>query len=48
MKDLIRKDVEVQTDGEKYLFLSVHAIKEGRLRCLNVDYLMYVCEGSIL
>ena len=48
MQDLITRDVEVRTNGEVYLQLSIHTIKDGKLWDMDMGYFSYVCEGGIL
>ena len=48
IQDLITRDVEVRTNGEVYLQLSIHTIKDGKLWDMDMGYFSYVCEGGIL
>lgn len=50
IKELISRDVEVGYRGEKYLLLSVHTVKDGKLWEMGMDFPMfsYVCEGGVL
>ena len=48
IQDLITRDVEVRTNGEKYFLLSIHTIKDGKLWDMDMGSFSYVCEGGIL
>ena len=48
IQDLITRDVEVRTNGEEYLLLSIHTIKDGKLWDMDMDYFTHICEGGIL
>ena len=48
VQELITRDVEVRTNGEVYLQLSIHTIKDGKLWDMDMGYFSYVCEGGIL
>lgn len=50
IKELISRDVEVSHRGEEYLLLSIHSIKDGKLRDMNTDFSLfsYLCEDGVL
>ena len=49
-EELIAQDVEVSTHGEKYLMLSIHSVRDGKLWDIGGKYpsFAYLCEDNIL
>lgn len=48
IEELIARDVEVHTNGEEFILLSIHTIKDGELWNMGIDLFTHVCEGGIL
>lgn len=46
--ELIARDVECSTNGEEYLLLSIHSVKDGEVWDMGINCFAYVCEGGIL
>ena len=48
IEELITRDVEVRINGEEYILLSIHTVKDGKLWDMDMNYFTNVCEGGVL
>ena len=48
VEELITRDNILETNGETYLVLSIHTIRDGELWDMGIYQFTYVCEGGIL
>ena len=48
IEELITRDNIMKTNGETYLILSIHTIRDGELWDMGINSFTYVCEGGVL
>ena len=48
VEELITRDNIMQTNGETYLILSIHTVRDGKLWDMGINGFTYVCEGGVL
>ena len=48
IEELITRDSIMMTNGETYLILSIHTLRDGELWDMGINNFTYICEGGIL